>query len=117
MTIAMRVHALPIGRVGASSASRCFRADRVERRARRYIERAPIRAAEGQAAGPLGNFEHARRLSIAVVDPDLTTGDVHIAGSIRDDRRAATLGEDRAAELAVRLECHAVSSAVILARQ
>jgi hypothetical protein len=67
------------------SASRYLRPDRVERRARRDIERSTIRAAKCEAAGPLRNFENAQRLSFAVVDPDLATGDVRIAGDIRDD--------------------------------
>src|SRR5688572_107957 len=81
------------------SASRYLRADCVERRARRDIQRSSIRAAEREAAGPLRNLDDAQGLPFAVVDPDLATGDVHIAGSIRHNRRAATLGEDRAAEL------------------
>src|SRR5688572_14622543 len=100
---------------GMRSASPYFRADRVERRARPNIERAPIRAAERQAAGSLGNLENAQRLSIAIVDPDLIACDVHVAGSIRDDRCAAALAEDGAAERAIRLQCHAVGSAIVLA--
>jgi subtilisin family serine protease len=38
----------------AGSASRKHRADRIERRPRRDVQRAPIRAAKRQAAGPLG---------------------------------------------------------------
>src|SRR6187455_2986953 len=99
------------------SASGCFRADRVERRARRDEERAPICAAKRQAAGPLGNLENADRLSFAIVDPDLIACNEDIAGNIRDDRCAAALVEDGTAELAVWLERHAVGAAIIFAGQ
>src|SRR4051794_30881161 len=99
------------------SASGRFRADRVEGRARRNEERAPIFSAKRQAAGPLGNLENADRLSVAIVDPDLIACDEDVAGNIRDDRCAAALDEDGTAELAVWLERHAVGAAVIFARQ
>src|SRR4051812_15007825 len=92
------------------SAPRCLRADRVERRARSDIERSTICAAKRQAPGPLGNFENAQRLSLAIVDPDLTLCDVHVAGGIRDHRCAPALVEDGTVELAIGLECHAISA-------
>ena len=105
----------PSSRVRSTSGR--YRADRVERRARRDEQRAPICAAKRQAAGTLGNLENADRLSIAIVDPDLIACDEDIAGNIRDDRCAAALVEDCTAELAVWLERHAVGAAIIFAGQ
>src|SRR5688572_8388012 len=75
----------PVDSGPVRSASGRFRADRVERRARRDEERAPLCAAKRQAAGPLGNLEYADRLSVAIVDPDLIACDEDIARNVRDD--------------------------------
>ena len=89
--------------------------DRINRTAGPYKERAFVRSAKGEAAGPLGNLQHTNLPSLSVIEIDLVAGDVYVARFVAHDRGAPAFREEVRDQLPILSQPCAICFPVVLA--
>ncbi len=101
--------------VGLMSGSK--RSDCINRTAGSDEQRAIVRAAKSEAAGPLGNFQHTDLFSFAAIDVDLVAGDVCVARFVAHNRRAPAFRKKACGQFPILSQLYAIGFPVILAGQ